>query len=140
VTSFFWKKRIFQPEGIEIRRSSLHGNGVFAIREFKKGDTIEIAPVILLPGEEKALLQTTFLFGYYFLINDAEIPVALGLGYSSLYNHDYKANAAYGISLREKLITIKAWRPIRINDEIVLNYNGTPDDETPVYFPPDTVA
>jgi len=140
VNAFFWEKRIFQPEGIEIRQSSLHGNGVFAIKEFKKGDTIEIAPVILVPVEEKALLQTTSLFSYYFLINNAEIPIAVGLGYTSLYNHAYQANAGYGISLREALITIKACRPILLNDEIVLNYNGSPDDETPVYFPPDVAG
>lgn len=135
--SLLRKKEIHQPDGIEIRQSALHGRGVFACKTFQAGTVIETAPVILLQKADKEFLQSTSLFHYYFLVNDETIPVVLGLGYSSLYNHAPKANAVYSISLKEASLTITACKVIQPGEEITLNYNGSPDDETPVYFPPE---
>ena len=136
----FAKRGIHQPDGIEIKQSPLHGQGVFACKAFKPGDIIETAPVILLEKSEKEFLQSTALFSYYFLVGDENTPVALGLGYSSLYNHAYKASAVYSISLKDVTIKIKACKLIKPGDEITLNYNGSPNDKTPVYFPSEPVA
>lgn len=136
----FKKREIHQPDCIEIKQSPLHEQGVFAVKEFYPGDIIEISPVILLAKSEREYLQTTSFFSYYFLINNETTPVAIGLGYSSLYNHAYKANAVYTISLKNASITIKSCKSIRPGDEITLNYNGNPDDETPVYFPSDPIT
>jgi SET domain-containing protein len=132
--------RTRQPRDIQVKQSPLHGQGVFACKDFGPGDTIEISPVVLLPRAEKELLQSTSLFRFYFLVGDEATPVALGLGYSSLYNHAYPANATYCISLKKAAISIKACRPIRKNEEITLNYNGAPDDPAPTWFPPETAA
>jgi len=128
---------IYQPYGIEIKESLLHGQGVFACKQFKKGAIIETAPVIILEQNDKDCLQTTALFHYYFVVNDKKVPVVLGLGYSSLYNHSGKANAIYSISLKNASLTIKASKTIDSGEEITLNYNGNLNDETPVYFPLD---
>jgi hypothetical protein len=137
VIHFFKKKEIHQPDGIEIKQSALHGRGVFACKTFRARAVIETAPVILLEKADKEFLQSTSLFHYYFLVNDENIPVVLGLGYSSLYNHAPKANAVYSISIKEASLTITACKTIQPGEEITLNYNGNPDDETPVYFPPE---
>ena len=133
---FFRKKEISLPDGIEIKQSTLHQRGVFASKAFKTGTVIETAPVILLKKTDKEFLYSTSLFHYYFLVKDEQSPVVLGLGYTSLYNHSYKANAVYSISLKDASLKITACKPIQSGDEITLNYNGNPDDETPVYFPP----
>lgn len=133
----FKKKCILQPEAIEIKQSPLHGRGVFARKTFNTGAVIETAPVIVMEQLDKDFLQATTLFSYYFVVGDKKFPVALGLGYSSLYNHAYTANAVYSISLKDKTITIKACKLIRPGDEITLNYNGNPNDATPVYFEPE---
>lgn len=130
----FRHDQILQPPGIAIQPSPIHGLGVFASAAFAAGDVIETAPVILMEQEDKDLLQSTSLFSFYFVVNDAKFPVALGLGYSSLYNHAYSASAVYSISLKNKSITIKACKKISAGDEITLNYNGNADDSTPVYF------
>jgi uncharacterized protein len=132
--TIFGERRIYRAEGVEVKSSNLHGRGVFALKKFRKGDKIETAPIILLPAGQRAFLQPTLLFSYYFLINTGEKGVAVGLGYSSLYNHSYKANACFVISLRRRTITIKAYRTIPEGEEITFNYNGIPDDETPVYL------
>lgn len=132
----FGKKTFTETSGIEVKESLLHDRGVFATVQFNPGDIIEEAPIILLQQHERELLQTTSLFGYYFLIGNEDTPVVLGLGNSSLYNHNCPANAVYTISLKTKSIIIKANKTISPEEEITLNYNGNPDDDTPVYFPP----
>jgi uncharacterized protein len=131
----FNKKAIAETIGIEVNKSLLHDRGVFATVSFKPGEIIERSPIILLQQHERELLQTTSLFSYYFLINKEETLVALGLGYSSLYNHNSPANAVYTISLKSTTIIIKAHKRIYPGEEITLNYNGSPDDDTVVYFP-----
>ena len=135
----FKQNRIYQPGGITIQQSSLHGRGVFACRKFNNGAVIEMAPLILLATADKAFLQTTSLFSYYFLIDNADTPAALGLGYSSVYNHSYTANAAYTISLTNACLIIKACKAIKPGEEITLNYNGNPGDTTTVFFMPETI-
>lgn len=133
----FSNHKIYQAEGISVKQSLLHGQGVFALNSFNRGDIIETAPVILLNKEEKDFLQTTTLFNYYFLVNNIETPVAFGLGYCSLYNHSYTANANYSINLKKKAIVIKAHKSIKPGEEITINYNGFPENTTPVYFQTD---
>lgn len=133
----FKQKKILQPEGITIKTSPLHGRGVFASTTFKAGAVIETAPAIIMEQIDKEFLQATSLFSYYFVVGDKKFPVALGLGYSSLYNHSYSANAVYSVSLKDETITIKACKNISIGEEITLNYNGSPNDDTPVYFAPE---
>lgn len=134
---WFKQKTIQQPEGITIKPSPLHGRGVFACTTFKAGAVIETAPAIIMEQIDKEFLQATSLFSYYFVVGDKKFPVALGLGYSSLYNHSYSANAVYSVSLKDETITIKACKNISIGEEITLNYNGSPNDDTPVYFAPE---
>jgi len=134
---WFVTKEIFQAQNVDIRESPLHGLGVFARESFRPGDIIETAPVILLDSSERDQLRATKLFGYYFLVENDATPVALGLGYSSLYNHAYSANTTYTVLLKDGLIVIKACKDIHAGEELTLNYNGTPDDVTPVYFPPE---
>ena len=133
----FWqsKSRVYQPQGIYIGKSALHGRGVFAGQLFKPGDIIEEAPVVLLDNSEKACLQHTSLFGYYFLTPDERNSLVFGLGYSSLYNHFCPANAGYTLNLQKRLIIIRAIKAIQRNEEIVINYTGDPDNTSPVYFP-----
>jgi len=141
-----------QSPVIEVNDSPIHGAGVFAKKDCRPGSVIELAPLILLSQTDRDLLQHTALFGYYFVINHSnpdpnpdldpdsdpnpDYAIAMGLGASSLYNHSPEANAAYSISIEDQVITIRDHRPIRKGEEITLNYNGSPDDPNPVYFPP----
>ena len=59
--------------------------------------------------------------------------MALALGYGSLYNHSYQPNARYDDeSGQTKVFT--AIRDIEAGEEITVNYNGEPEDESPVGF------
>jgi SET domain-containing protein len=59
--------------------------------------------------------------------------VAVALGYGSLYNHSYQPNARYDDE-SGKTKVFSALRDIAPGEEIVVNYNGVPEDKTPVWF------
>lgn len=130
----FFENKIIKPLQLEVRASAIHGSGVFALTAFEKGAVLEKAPLIMLSKEDKAYLQATTLFRYYFVVPDENTPAALGLGYSSIYNHSYAANAQYEMDIKKQCLIIKACKNITAGEEITLNYNGSPNDTQTVHF------
>ena len=55
------------------------------------------------------------------------------MGYGSLYNHSYRPNARCDDESGQTKV-FRALREIAPGEEIVVNYNGEPEDETPVWF------
>jgi hypothetical protein len=109
---------------VEVRRVKGKGRGVFARRLIRRGEVIERTPVLMLPAGA-ALGDYCFEWG--------EGTWALALGYGSLYNHSYSPNARYDdLNSRTKVFT--ALRDIDAGEEITVNYNGDPEDRSPVWF------
>lgn len=115
-------------------KSKLGGRGVFTAEPIKEGSLIEICPVIILPEEELPIIHNTYLHDYYFLWGEDEKRCAIALGFGSLYNHAYDANAEYILDLDENTIDFYSVRDIEVGEEITVNYNGLPDDPEPVWF------
>ena len=132
--NFLKRKRNYKALQLHVGPSSIHGTGVFAKKHFKPGQLLEVAPVIAMDNEEKELLRNSSLHSYYFLVSSKTISVVMGLGYTSLYNHASHANARYKINVSELSISIIAFKSISTGEEITINYNGRPDDMSPVYF------
>jgi len=97
------------------------GWGVFAAKDIKKGEIIEICPVILLPLKELGQIKKTKLYFYYFEYDEKNI--AIFLGYGSLYNHSFSPNARYLFKPKNKTVEFKAIKNIKRNTEIMVNYN-----------------
>lgn len=106
------KAQLFQSK-IIVKKSTLHGYGVFANKTFKKGEKIEECYIIISKGGDKTLND------FYF---DAKGKYALFTGYGSIYNHSDDANADYTINITKRLATIKADRVIRKGEEIFVSY------------------
>jgi SET domain-containing protein len=119
---------------LEIRNIPGKGRGVFSTQKFKPGQLIEVCPVIVCPPRDRKHIDKTFLFNYYFQWEDNEKFSAIALGYGSLYNHSYHANARYDAFYEEQQIEIYAHRLILPGDEITINYNADPDCEDKVWF------
>ena len=132
--NLFQRKRNYKALQLGVGRSSIDGVGVFAKRDFKRGELIEEAPVIAMDEREKDLLRNCSLHSYYFLVNSSKTSIVMGLGYSSLYNHAGNANAVYSINLNHLTISISACKRISAGEEVTINYNGRPDDLSPVNF------
>lgn len=109
--------------------------GVFAGKNIKKGEIFEICPVILVPYKTKRESlgyspTKSILDNYYFSWNNKFW--AWPAGYGVLYNHSYIPNANYFRDIKKKVIKFKALKTINKNEEILINYNGSPDDKTPI--------
>lgn len=119
---------------IYIDESPNKGRGVFAAKAFRKGEVIETAPVIVLSNDSMGLLDYTELYNYYFLWGNDQSQCAIALGFGSIYNHSYQPNARYNTYYREQIIEFVCIENIAPGEEIVVNYNGEPDDQSLVWF------
>jgi hypothetical protein len=73
--------------GIAVGRFPGKGRGVVAQRHFGAHETIERAPVLVVPAEEAPLIRQTRLANYYFEWGADCQQAAIALGCGSLYNH-----------------------------------------------------
>lgn len=119
---------------MKLSTSSISGRGIFATHDYKKGQNIESCPVIRLTLEDRKTIDTTALFDYYYAWGEDSSEAAIALGYGSLYNHSYTPNATYSKDFSNDLLLIQACRDISAGEEITVNYNGSPQDMSPVWF------
>src|SRR5437867_4191340 len=117
-----------------IQESSSRGRGVFARRSILKGELIERSPVIVVPREQWAIVEATVLSNYVFDMGENEEDAAVALGYVSIYNHSYSPNAELTECLDDAIIEVSALRDIGAGEEILVNYNGSPDDDDELWF------
>ncbi len=110
----------FISRKIEIKSTRSSGRGVFVTSSIKKGEIIEISPLIVTPSFDYTKLNKTIMAYYWYEF--AKRACAIGLGYASLYNHSDDNNAEFSIIKKSNLIKIKATREIKKGEEILINY------------------
>jgi SET domain-containing protein len=125
---------IFPSQNIYANQSSIEGLGVFARHEIKKDEVIEEAPLILIPEDQLSDLTKTRLLEYYFAWGHKFSEAAIGLGFASLYNHSFEPNAKYVKDVKNSVLRFVAIKDISQDEEIVVNYNGHPDDKSKLWF------
>ncbi|OXS80567.1 SET domain-containing protein [Domibacillus enclensis] len=126
---------------IEVKTSTLSdgefNRGVFATRDIKKGEMLHEAPVIPYPNDQHVHIEKTLLADYAFEYGANH--TAMLLGYGMLFNHSYEPNAVYDIHFESHSFKFYAYRDIKAGEEILINYNGEVDDETPLWFNDDSL-
>ncbi|MBS1776043.1 MAG: SET domain-containing protein-lysine N-methyltransferase [Bacteroidetes bacterium] len=111
------------------------GRGIFTSKTISKNEVIEIAPVIVMSANDRALLDKTLLHDYIFEWEpDGQKQCCMALGFVPIYNHSYQSNCEYFMNYEEQTITIKTVCNIAAHEELTINYNGDWDDEKPVWF------
>lgn len=100
------------------------GRGVFALRNIKKGECIELCPAIFLSHDDMANVRESMLVTYFFFHGKRKEKIFLALGYGSLYNHSYQPNATYTIHNRDQTIEFIAVTDIKKDSEITCNYKS----------------
>ena len=115
--------------------SNIHdkGRGVLTSKNIERDTVIERCPVILIPSAEVRHLCETELNNYYFFWGNDQKYAVIALGLGSIYNHSYTPNALYRPCMDEMMLKIIAIKTIRSNDEISFNYNGSPNDKSPLW-------
>ena len=123
---------------IEWKKSELHGNGVFAIAAISQDEMIEISPIIIVDEKDTKEIDKTHVYNYYFRWENN--GSAISLGYGSVYNHSYEPNVKYEKDFVTKTIIFTAIRTIKAGEEITVNYNGDPNNNTKVWFDKSTAT
>lgn len=130
---------------VQVRRSKERGRGgrgVYATQDIAKGEIIETVPMIVMPriqvfpeGCDESTKALSRISWYVFeWTPERGVPMtALALGYGSLYNHSYSANARYVQAGKDSMNFI-AVKSIKKGQEIFVNYNGSPNSKTKVDF------
>lgn len=116
---------------IEIKRLPGKGRSVFAMRNFQPGEIIESCPVLPLTPTERKHCEKTILNHYIYPWRSTR-SAAVVFGAGSLYNHSFTPNADWKQNFHTQCMVYRAIAPIKAGEEITINYNGEPDDMTPI--------
>jgi SET domain-containing protein len=114
-----------------VKSTKGRGRGVYALKNFSGGEVIERCPVLnLTPKERKHCSRT--LLNFYMYPWRSTRSASLVLGFGSLYNHSYEPNADWKQNFHTNKMIYTATKPIKKGEEILINYNGEPEDKTPI--------
>ncbi|WP_047153436.1 SET domain-containing protein [Aneurinibacillus tyrosinisolvens] len=119
---------------IYIKNTGKYGRGIYAARDIKIGELIEESPVFVSPKTERKYLKKTVVFDYCFNWGENYEDTAIALGYGSLFNHSYNPNATFINNLANLTVDFYAIADIKEGEEITINYNGEPEDKSPLWF------
>lgn len=116
---------------ISLERLPGKGLAVIATKNFKTGELIEACPVLSLTPTERKHCEKTLLNHYIYPWRSTR-SAAVVLGYGSIVNHSYTPNADWKQNFKTKRMVYRAIKPIKKGEEVTVNYNGEPDDMTPI--------
>jgi SET domain-containing protein len=118
--------------------SSKKGRGLFAKQLIKKGTSIDIANVILIPNNDYESIKKTVLYDYCYIWEDPKLKPeyknAISLSISQFMNHSYEPNVKYVYDYKNRTIEYITLRNIPKGEELTVNYNGLINDKSPVWF------
>jgi len=114
--------------------SKERGRGVFAAASIEAQTIVEISPVLVFSMADRKKAEETILYNYIFEWGEGHEMGALGLGYISIYNHSYQPNCSYLMDFENEIMTITALHDIAAGEELFINYNAEPTDQSPIWF------
>ena len=128
---------LLTSDKIYIKQSQISnaGRGVYARVEIKKGEIIEICPIIEIGENDPSSSGEGILITYLYYFGETKQKALIALGFGAIYNHTYTPNAVYEIDEEQQTISFIAATDIEKDLEITVNYNQTsPEDTKPLWF------
>lgn len=107
-----------------MRRSPIHGWGVFAKEDLFSGEILEESPFIIVPmspGETSSLFLD-YRFNYP---RNNWIYQTIPFGFSCIYNHSNDPNATWETDEENKLFIFSTIKDIKKDDEICTYYGDS---------------
>lgn len=117
-----------------ISETKQRGRGVFTKKDFPPSKVIEKSSVLVLPPEQRKLIEQTDLQHYIFEWEDDNKSCCVAFGYISMYNHSYEANCEYEMDFEKRQMLIRTLRAIKEGEELTVNYNGDGDKDNELWF------
>lgn len=107
-------KSVLQRKELYVKKSAIHGYGVFAGTDIHKDEIIEECYTLLVPK------KTPDLIDYIFKADDNSSALPLGCG--PIYNHASQPNADFIYDPENQVMTFKALESIKSGEEILISY------------------
>jgi uncharacterized protein len=98
------------------------GRGVFAGRRYRKGEVIEVCPVVPMTRREERACRGGVLDRYFFAWDEPGYVVAIVLGYGCVYNTAPDPNASFTQRWATGDMVYRAARDIEPGEQIFVNY------------------
>ena len=117
-----------------LKHVTLKGRGVFTKERIDKNILIEEAPVIVMSGEDRKMLDKTLLHDYIFEWGINKDKCCMALGLVPMYNHNYESNCEYFMDYEKEIIQVKTMRVVKKGEELTINYNGNWNDDKKIWF------
>lgn len=107
-----------------IKNTKKYGRGLYSTKNIKKGDIVEISPIVVLDKYEAQKITDTLLNVYVFEWSKEGSALALGKG--GLFNHSRTSNISYMNSFRTKEIFFIATKNIKKGTQLFIDYGYDP--------------
>jgi len=114
-------QQIINNSSFQIKESSLKdaGRGLFATKDYKEGDIIELCPAIIVDNN----MDGSNLISHYLFSSYGEDKTLVAFGYCSLINHsEEKRNCSWEISEDDKVVKMFAIKDIKEGEEFFSHY------------------
>ncbi|CAJ1402206.1 unnamed protein product [Effrenium voratum] len=108
-------------------RSTVHGWGLFAGRDFQKGELLHESPGRLIEGQPSCITDDVFATSEILWEDEAKNYSILGLGFASLHNHAEDPNTDFAWEQRRehgRRLVGRFWtlRQVRKDEELFISY------------------
>lgn len=111
------KEKLIHHPHLVVKKSPVHGYGVFADADFAEGDILE--ECFSIAGSSKDMKTDPFI---HYVFGDDENLLMIPLGFGCIYNHSDIPNADYFFDCDNLIIFFKAIKPIKKGEEIFIYY------------------
>jgi len=116
--------KLFSSNRIEVRKSSVHGWGVFAKSDIAKGDILEQSHGLFLDRKayENSGQAALYCNCFAFPKDSAHAEVMIPFGFGCAYNTKETCNANWYFNEKERLIIFYTTNDVKAGEEIFIDY------------------
>ncbi len=104
------------------------GRGVCSTVPVRRGEIVEVSPVIPLSAKDWKLIKHTLLETYVFAWGKSQRLNAMPMGFGGLFNHSDDPNVDFQLNLKEKTVTFRALRDIAALEQLTIDYRWPKKD------------
>ena len=108
-----------------VRRYGKLGRGVYSTRAIRRGEVVEVSPVVPLSVRDWRAVRQTRLAAYVFAWGRDGRRNAVPLGLGGVFNHSADPNLTFWLNHSRQCITFTARRDIPAREQLTIDYGWT---------------
>jgi len=117
------KDKLIFSNKIEIRKSTIHGWGVFAKEDISAGDILEESYFLIIPMNKSESSSIFIDYRFNYPRSNSRYQV-IPFGFACVYNHSDSPNATWETDEENEIFVFSAIKNIKKDEEIKTYYGG----------------